>query len=567
MYLLPSSQYMYISAALACLMLISLGLAVLDFITGNAECQTKVRVASCGMWPNQAFGKSYETQRCWWWYGCEFPRGMSGKDTRATRRGYVRWSQMRGRNAEIHAFPSRVGCATFARHARRDIQGPGNMPQSFRPIYALLAVLAIERGSAYSLPAAASRAPSFAASRSASPRLFITDILTEPRVAGTALLPEPVIQEPSKDDEMDGPVWPWQLALLGTCAGLEPQSPSCRSALLLSPVHRVTDLAWFAAGITACWGANLGTTTYALEALGDPSKAAVFVAARFVVGAGVLVPFVASATSAEAVFAGIQVGALCALGYAAQSLALAMGTAPGTAAFICSLQSVVVALMSARSKGVAPTLWLAVLLSVSGVGFLELGGAADAAASAAASAPAFCLGDLVAFGQPLSFGLSYVVLEQAMAEHPEDELPLAALQCMVIAVAAVGAASLSGHQAPLELPWGDLLPGAAPNGPAWAVPAAVLYTGLVSTALTIWLQAKVFKRVPSTDASIILASEPLWATAVALVLLGGTVENNELVGGFLIVCALACNSGAFDGLLPASLRSSADAAESDPPRD
>ena len=86
------------------------------------------------------------------------------------------------------------------------------------------------------------------------------------------------------------------------------------------------------------------------------------------------------------------------------------------------------------------------------------------------------------------------------------------------------------------------------------------YTGLISTALTIWLQAKVFKRLPSTDASIILASEPLWATAFAAVLLGDTLDWSAGVGGALILAALATNQGLLDAHLPASLLGGDDSA-------
>ena len=67
------------------------------------------------------------------------------------------------------------------------------------------------------------------------------------------------------------------------------------------------------------------------------------------------------------------------------------------------------------------------------------------------------------------------------------------------------------------------------------------------------LTAKVFKRLPSTDASIILASEPLWATGFAALLLHEPLEASSAIGGALILSALACNEGLFDGILPDSI--------------
>ena len=149
-----------------------------------------------------------------------------------------------------------------------------------------------------------------------------------------------------------------------------------------------------------------------------------------------------------------------------------------------------------------------------------------------------------------------------MERHPDDELPLAALQCAVIAAAAVAAAAAGAHAAPWALPWGALLPDAGraalPSAP-WGVPAAIAYTGLISTALTIWLTAKVFKRLPATDASLILASEPLWATLFASLLLHEPLAASSAVGGALILAALACNEGAFDAMLPADADATPDA--------
>ena len=132
-------------------------------------------------------------------------------------------------------------------------------------------------------------------------------------------------------DDSEGALWPYQLAMLV---------------------------------ITACWGANFAVTSWSLDALGgDATDGTLFVAARFLVGAGALVPFLASANSMAVCIAGAQVGALCAAGYAAQSVSLALGTEAGTAAFICSLQSVVVALgASTKTGGVARQTWLAVAL-------------------------------------------------------------------------------------------------------------------------------------------------------------------------------------------------------------
>ena len=130
-----------------------------------------------------------------------------------------------------------------------------------------------------------------------------------------------------------------------------------------------------------------------------------------------------------------------------------------------------------------------------------------------------------------------------MKDHPEDELPLAALQCMLCAVATLAIAAATAGAAPWDMAprLGALLPGPTADVSSWAVPAAVLYTGLWGTAATIWLQVSIFKRLPAVDASVILSTEPLWAAGFAAMMLGDVVGANTVVGGALIVAALAVN--------------------------
>jgi len=120
--------------------------------------------------------------------------------------------------------------------------------------------------------------------------------------------------------------------------------------------------------ITACWGTNFAVIKGALDAL-PKDDASLFLAARFGLSAAALAPWIFSSSSAGAVRWGLAVGACCALGYFAQAASLAMGTTPETAAFICSLQAVTVALLSPH---VAPRTWVAVGLAVAGIGCLEL---------------------------------------------------------------------------------------------------------------------------------------------------------------------------------------------------
>ena len=132
--------------------------------------------------------------------------------------------------------------------------------------------------------------------------------------------------------------------------------------------------------------------------------------------------------------------------------------------------------------------------------------------------------------------MSYLVLEKAVKQSPGDELPLAALQCMLIGGAFLAIPCASEGVAPWQLPWDHLLPAA--NGGSWDIGWAVAYLGVVSTAMTIWLQTNTFKRLPAVDASLIISTEPLFATVAGVALLGDSVGLPEIAGGSLVISAL-----------------------------
>jgi drug/metabolite transporter (DMT)-like permease len=290
--------------------------------------------------------------------------------------------------------------------------------------------------------------------------------------------------------------------------------------------------------ITMVWGINFPVMKLAMDSL-DGADATLFTAARFGLAAGSLLPFLGGA-SKPVLMAGAQVGALVAGGYGCQTAALAMGTEASKASFICSLNVLVVAIGSAlRSGSISRKTLLACALAITGVGFLEMPGLENG----------FGFNDLLAFGQPIGFGLSYLRMERVMKEHPNDALSLSAMQCLMVFLASGSAAMVGsdGFTAPWDLSWAHLL---SPE-----VLACMVFCGLIATSLTIWLQSIIFARLPAMEASIILTSEPLWATLFAVLLVGEHVGMVEGVGGALIIAACVVN------VLPASKPQ--DAAEED----
>ncbi|KAI0562266.1 EamA-like transporter [Gracilaria domingensis] len=73
---------------------------------------------------------------------------------------------------------------------------------------------------------------------------------------------------------------------------------------------------------------------------------------------------------------------------------------------------------------------------------------------------------------------------------------------------------------------------------AIAINALVVgWTGLVSSALSGWAQTKGQQGVPASEAVVIFATQPLWASALAAVLLGESFGPRGLAGGALIIAA------------------------------
>lgn len=86
---------------------------------------------------------------------------------------------------------------------------------------------------------------------------------------------------------------------------------------------------------------------------------------------------------------------------------------------------------------------------------------------------------------------------------------------------------------------GDLL-----DGPAeWTQPIValnvfgMLWTGLVCSALGGWVQSKGQEKVPASTAVVIFAMQPLWASAMAAVVLGESFGTKGVLGGGLIVAS------------------------------
>jgi drug/metabolite transporter (DMT)-like permease len=254
------------------------------------------------------------------------------------------------------------------------------------------------------------------------------------------------------------------------------------------------------------------------------------------------------------------------MGYISQSLALA-DTSPATVSFLgaatviwCPFLEWIVNKKS-MSWTDRPQVWIAAFFCLAGVGLLELfdssGGGSNSIMSLSSVSSSGLMGDSLALLQAIGFGTGIFMSEQMMKKHPDQALPITAVLVAVTAFLSMVWAfsdgwmgNVPGWEA-MMLPniltgnIQDLMPGGvAASGGSVLTPddpfllaKAVMWTGIVSTSLNFFLEIFALGQVPPGEASVILATEPLWAAAFASLLLGESMGWNDYAGGFLIVAA------------------------------
>ncbi len=289
--------------------------------------------------------------------------------------------------------------------------------------------------------------------------------------------------------------------------------------------------------LCALWASNFAAVKLILAEPGVDSS--LYTVSRFTVAALALIP-----GSIPAIKRGVidwetaKGAAVCgmwvAFGYLGQALGLLTTTA-SRSCVICTLHCVFVAgvaefMRVSRSDGESNfdlKRLVPAAIAVIGVAIVELKGAGGAPT----------IGDALSFAQPIGFGLGYLQLEELVRKKPDAGLPISAIKLIMVAIFSYGLFEFS----PL-LHNEAFVPRIPDFTPIISSPLAlqgILYTGLITTALSLWVESIAFKRVPATDASIILTTEPLFAAFASAVTLGETFALSDYFGATLIIGACA----------------------------
>ena len=289
--------------------------------------------------------------------------------------------------------------------------------------------------------------------------------------------------------------------------------------------------------LCALWASNFAAAKLILAEPGVDTS--LYAVTRFAVAALALAPFALNAARKrgmdwETALAASACGAWVAFGYLGQTLGLLTTTA-SRSCVICSLHCVFVALIAESmrvSRSSQTTTFdykrlIPAALAVVGVVIVELQGAAGAPT----------IGDALSFAQPVGFGMGYLQLEEIMSKRPDAALPVSAIKLVVVALASLGLFELTPLFSDVSTDFMFRLPefGAILSSPV-AV-GGILYTGVVTTALALWVESIAFAKVPATDASIILTTEPIFAALFGAITLGETFGISDYAGASLIVAA------------------------------
>ena len=140
-----------------------------------------------------------------------------------------------------------------------------------------------------------------------------------------------------------------------------------------------------------------------------------------------------------------------------------------------------------------------------------------------------------------------------MARRPDLALPVSAIKLTMVTLASlfyfeIGPLLSSGA----DFEWAFRLPDFGPILQSSTALGGVVYTGLVTTALALWVESIAFSRVSATTASLILTTEPLFAAAFGAFALGETFGGSDYVGAACIVgaCVLATLMDSEDECIP-----------------
>ncbi len=255
-------------------------------------------------------------------------------------------------------------------------------------------------------------------------------------------------------------------------------------------------------GVTAVWGWTFVVVKNAIAEY--PTLP--FLQLRFIVAFLVMAALVRRLPTRRELLVGFLAGAVLAAGYLTQTLGLSL-ISPGNAGLITGLLVLFTPLID-RIFGVPLTrrTIIAVICSVIGIGMVT-GGPSG-----------FGPGDLLVVACAVLFALHIVLLGRWSPGLASAPLAMVQMGACALIFSAGGTWSLS-----------------MPSTSVWI---AIVITGVFASALAFYIQTWAQKHIDASRTALIIAMEPAWAVAAAVVLAGQRFGLLQAAGAALVLAAI-----------------------------
>lgn len=293
-------------------------------------------------------------------------------------------------------------------------------------------------------------------------------------------------------------------------------------------------------GASALYGTNFAL----VKLLGDSIPVGINTALRFGLAALFTLPWLLfdenSNDNAEeawmAAWLGFEVGLWNSIGYVAQALGLET-TPASESAFLCSLAVVVVPMLDfASGKRLLHRQWVGAILAVLGVACLEIG-------SLQIGEQLPTMGDILSMIQPFAFGIGFWRMEKAMQSYPNQACRTTAAQLSAVFLVTLlyGLFSIDSLESIQSFPWEEWI-----TSPS--VVFGLMWTGIVTTALSVYMENLALETLSATETTLIFSTEPIFGSAFAAVILGERFGVSAWIGATFILTACVYSNFGLDGL-------------------
>ena len=180
--------------------------------------------------------------------------------------------------------------------------------------------------------------------------------------------------------------------------------------------------------------------------------------------------------------------------------------------------------------------------AVAGVALLELGGTDNVSWS---------LNDLATFVQPLGFGFAFWRTETAMRQYPAEAKRITAAQMIPVFVfsalyCVLVEAGISSGTPTIDMATVQTQLQTWLSDPT--IMAALLWTGVITTAVTVYMENLALKTLSAAETTLIFSTEPIWGAAFATVVVQEHLGSGAALGAALVVAGCIYSNVGLEGL-------------------